>query len=212
MTLLGKKTTYPNQYSPNLLDSIPRKKGRDQLNIKNLNFKGVDVWNAYEISWLNAKGKPDRAVGRFTVPSHTPNIIESKSLKLYLNSLNQTAFPSFEHVKETLVSDLSHAVKETVHVDLFTLEEFEKMNIPTPSGICLDTLDISINEYSVNPMLLSCRTGTLKERLYTHLFKSNCLVTGQPDWATISIEYEGPAIDHDSLLRYLISFRDHMEF
>jgi len=188
---------------------------RDELGITAdaLPFGGEDLWNAYELSWLNPKGKPVVAVGTLRVPANSPNLIESKSLKLYFNSFNQTVFQSTAEASATIERDLSAAASAPVLVDLQPLHEAPQANITYPAGILLDTQDIICDTYQPAPALLSAVDGpAVEETLYSHLLKSNCLVTGQPDWAMVVIRYRGKAIDRTGLLRYLVSFRGHNEF
>src|SRR3989339_175625 len=196
---LGQHSPYETQYNPKLLFPILRQKNRDALSIKptKLPFHGVDVWHAYEMSWLNNKGKPQNAIGRFTIPCDSPNLIESKSFKLYLNSLNGTRFDNWEKVDETLQRDLSECAGKSVGVEIFTIDSFMGEFYRQVGGHCIDDLDIEINEYQVNPKLLSTKAQTVNEKLYCNLLKSNCLVTGQPDWGSLQIEYRGPQIDHE---------------
>src|SRR5574343_280877 len=212
---LGKTTAYANQYAPELLFPIPRAEKRAELGLTEnaLPFSGEDLWNAYEISWLNPRGKPVVAVGVFRVPADSPCLIESKSLKLYLNSLNQTVFADPDAVRRTLAQDLSHAAGRPVAVELSTLAEQPPAAVGYPTGRLLDTQDIDCSDYLPAPELLRCAGGpVVEEALYSHLLKSNCLVTGQPDWAMLVIRYRGPAIDPAGLLRYIVSFRNHNEF
>lgn len=211
---LGQKSAYEAHYNPELLFAIPRQKNRDSLNIhpNKLPFYGVDVWHAYEISWLNNKGKPQNAIGRFTIPCDSPNLIESKSFKLYLNSLNNTRFASWEEVDANLQRDLSECAGKSIGVEIFTIDSFMGEFYRQLGGDCLDDLDIEINEYQVNPKLLKAEKSIVSEKLYCNLLKSNCLVTGQPDWGSLQIQYQGPQINHEALLRYIISYRDHQEF
>lgn len=212
---LGRATQYPASYSPELLFSIPRRENRERLGITGsaLPFRGYDLWRAYEISWLDDKGKPVVATGEFIVPASTPNIIESKSFKLYLNSLNQTRYENSEQVRATLSKDLSKAAGGTVVVQLVPLHQPEGFAISSPPGTCLDSLDVTIDSYQPNLALLQVIAGrVVEETLYSNLFRSNCPVTAQPDWGTAVIQYKGPAIAHESLLRYLVSFREHEGF
>lgn len=204
---LGKQTKYISTYSPDLLFPIPRKEQRAEL--KNKDFQGVDVWNAYELSWLDSRGKPIVALGEFHIPSDSPNIVESKSLKLYLNSFNQTSFSSMQEVAETIGKDISRTVQNEVRI---SLKPLEPIRLGQLEGVCLDNLDVSIECYSVNPSLLKTEPIQAEEKLYTNLFKSNCLITGQPDWASVQIHYRGPKINHASLLQYLVSYRNHQGF
>lgn len=211
---LGINSPYETTYNPAILFSVTRANKRKELNVdlNNLPFYGRDLWYGYELSWLNARGKPIIRMATFDVPCTTPNIIESKSLKLYLNSLNQTHFDNDVDVKKTLEQDLSAASGGLVTVTLMTVSEMEQIGFCTAPGFCLDELDIDISSYSYAPGLLTSAGGYKDEKIYSHLLKSNCLVTGQPDWGTLVVEYKGEAIDHSSLLRYICSFRQHHEF
>jgi 7-cyano-7-deazaguanine reductase len=214
--LLGQQTEYKDTYDPSLLFPIARKLNRDDLNIDGsaLPFKGEDAWTGYELSWLNAKGKPVVAVAEFIFPATSSHIIESKSFKLYLNSFNQTRFASFDEVQKVLIDDLSTAANTQVVVTLFKADDFSCLMPTAFPGLCLDDLDIDIDEYELNAELLKSDTNNavVTETLYSHLLKSNCLITSQPDWASVVIRYTGPKICHKSLLKYLISFRSHNEF
>ncbi|MFT5321634.1 MAG: 7-cyano-7-deazaguanine reductase [Pseudohongiellaceae bacterium] len=219
MTLnpLGSSTRYPQNYQPKLLHKIPRLDNRTTLGIadKNLPFSGADIWNAYELSCLDKLGKPQIFLGRFVFPADTPNLIESKSLKLYLNSLNQEKFDSVDKLKHTIQADLSQVAGGSVLVILQTPEE---LAIPElPAGICLDDLDVEINDFTVNPELLRTTDESLfdeitDEVLFTNLFRSNCPITNQPDWATITVCYHGKKIPHQYLLKYLVSYRQHNDY
>jgi 7-cyano-7-deazaguanine reductase len=211
---LGKNSSYPSEYDSSLLFPLPRAEKRYQIGISDqLPFEGMDIWHAYEISWLDAKGKPRVAIGRFIFDASSRYIIESKSLKLYLNSFNCTKFDNHALVLRTIEQDLSKSVDAAVQVELLDLKDEHLFS--TPGGICLDDLEIEIfNTLKVDSALLlpSDSLNIVKEKLYSNLFKSNCLVTQQPDWATIFIEYQGRPIDHGALLRYLISYRNHGGF
>lgn len=213
---LGKKTTYTDQYAPALLYPIPRCHKRHELGLTdNLPFNGVDIWNAYELSWLSPSGKPVVAMGEFRVPCTSPRLIESKSLKLYLNSLNQSSFADFATVGRTLADDLSTVVEAPVEVKLFTVNEQTDHFTNQLPGDCIDDLDITVDSYELNPSLLSeaaNHDAIITKTLHSHLLRSNCLITSQPDWGSIVVRYHGPRIDPEALLRYLISFRRHNEF
>lgn len=208
---LGREVAYPTGYDPNLLFPIPRAAARAQIGIDGsaLPFIGFDRWQAYELGWLDALGKPQAATATLIVPCTSPNLIESKSLKLFLNSLNDERFNSAEALRETIATDLSAraGANVAVHFGLPPLRDGD-------DGECLDALDIEIDDYGPPNAghLQAARDDIVHERLLTHLFKSNCPVTGQPDWASIIVEYRGPRIDRAGLLRYLISFRRHNEF
>jgi len=212
---LGKATEYCDHYSPELLFPIPRQIKRAEIGVDEgaLPFVGEDVWNAYELSWLNPKGKPVVALGCFRVPASSPNLIESKSFKLYLNSFNQSTFDTVNEVVATLGKDLSAAAGATVAVARDPLSQGPVPVIAYPPGASLDDLDIVCDTYQPAPDLLHTIGGPdVEETLYSHLLKSNCLVTGQPDWGMVVIHYRGPAIDRAGLLRYIVSFRNHNEF
>ena len=209
---LGKKSTYVSQYSPDLLFLIPRELNRKQIGISSpLPFKGYDIWNAFELSWLNSKGRPVVAMGEFLFPCESPNIIESKSLKLYLNSFNNTEFNLLNEVQITIEKDLSLRADYPVNVKIIPITEIKEKNVF--SGICMDDFDVACNVYIVEPKFL--RIGSKRivtEVLYSDLLKSNCPITGQPDWASVQINYTGRQIDYQGLLKYIISFRNHDEF
>ncbi|MEN3367222.1 MAG: 7-cyano-7-deazaguanine reductase [Burkholderiales bacterium] len=212
---LGKPTSYQAKYTPSLLFPIPRQDKRDELGIAGtLPFFGVDIWNAYELSWLNMRGKPQVAMATVTVPADSPNIIESKSFKLYLNSFNQTRVAGHDAVLDLLRADLSAGFGAPVQVNLITPDMFPGMRMGELEGLPLDRLDIEVDEYHPDASLLRANTEVpgVQETLVSHLLKSNCLVTGQPDWGSVQIRYVGPQIDQEGLLRYLIGFREHNEF
>jgi 7-cyano-7-deazaguanine reductase len=213
---LGKTTTYKDQYDPTLLYPIPRNLKRDELGLsEELPFKGIDIWNAYELSWLTPQGKPVVAMGEFHIPCTSPNLIESKSFKLYLNSLNQTHFNDFDTVKQTLIRDLSAAAGTPIAVKLFTAADFAEQTFSQLPGDCIDDLDITVDNYALNPSFLKGATNPdaiISKTLHSHLLRSNCLITNQPDWGSVMIRYSGPRINPEALLRYLISFRRHNEF
>jgi 7-cyano-7-deazaguanine reductase len=212
---LGKPTSYQSEYAPSLLFPIARQAKRDEIGIiGTLPFFGIDIWNAYEVSWLNLRGKPQVGIATVTVPADSPNIVESKSFKLYLNSFNQTRLAGPEAVLELMRADLSAAFGAPVQIRLAGPEEFSTLRMGELEGLLLDRLDIEVDQYTPNPTLLSANHADpiVEETLLSHLLKSNCLVTGQPDWGTVQIRYVGPQIDQEGLLKYLIGFRDHNEF
>lgn len=210
---LGQKTVYIETHTPELLFPIPRSLGRNKIGMgTNIPFDGVDLWNGYELSWLNAKGKPEIAMATFSFPCTSSHIVESKSFKLYLNSFNQTHFDSFEAVQKVLQEDLSNVIHAPVEVHLFAPSALKQYMLEDFTGTCLDTLDIETNSYEVDKTLLKTVPGNAEESLYSDLLKSNCLATGQPDWGSVYIRYNGPKMDHESLLKYFISFRRHSGF
>ncbi|WP_250311563.1 NADPH-dependent 7-cyano-7-deazaguanine reductase QueF [Rickettsia endosymbiont of Oedothorax gibbosus] len=215
-TILGKQNSYIDVYDNSLLQPISRKFAREQLQIiGDLPFYGFDIWNCYEVSWLNQTGKPEIRILEFMVSSDSPNIIESKSLKLYLNSFSNTKLSSSEQVIELITRDLGLIFGSDVIVFLKDLESYDGTRLQSFSGINLDKLDVTITNFEISqnlPKLLEDNTKIVDEVLYSNLLKSNCLVTNQPDWASVQISYRGKKIDHSSLLKYLVSFRNHNEF
>ena len=213
-SLLGQAVAYRDTYAPELLFPIERQLKRDELGIAAgaQPFVGEDLWNAYELSWLDARGKPVVALGEFRVPATSPRLIESKSLKLYLNAFNQQRMASVDEVQSRIAADLSAAAGAEVGVVLMPLATRPQRRSAYPQGDCLDALDIAIDTYQPAPELLHATGAEVEEMLYSHLLKSNCLVTGQPDWGMLVVRYRGPAIDRESLLRYVVSFRAHNEF
>jgi len=213
---LGKQSEYPQNYDSSLLFPVPRQVKRDELQIAGvLPFLGEDIWNGYELSWLNLRGKPVVALARFRVPCDSEFLIESKSFKLYLNSLNQCRFADFNQVKEVVQRDLSAVAGASIGVELFSVDDIQPWQVECLSGQCLDDLDIDIEHYQLKADLLDGAVDsgtTVSETLHSHLLKSNCLITSQPDWASVWIDYQGAKIDQERLLAYLISFRQHNEF
>ncbi|AOE50424.1 NADPH-dependent 7-cyano-7-deazaguanine reductase QueF [Kangiella sediminilitoris] len=211
---LGKEVSYPEEYDASLLFPVARQVKRDELGLdKKLPFHGSDFWNGYELSWLNKKGKPQVAIGVFEFAHDTANIVESKSFKLYLNSFNQARFQSWEEVEKRLHHDLTKAANGEIQVSLYSLSDYQqKFPVIQPEAMLIDELDIEVKDYDYDANLLKTDTGVVSEMLQSDLLKSNCLITSQPDWATVFIEYKGQQINHESLLRYLISFRNHNEF
>lgn len=213
---LGQPTVYPHQYDASLLQAVPRQLNRTPIGLpegQSLPFTGDDIWHGYELSWLNSCGLPQVAVAEFRVPCMSPNLIESKSFKLYLNSYNDSRWPSWEQVQHQLTEDLSACAGAPVTVMLSTLAQAQRQSFGELPGQCLDQQDLAIDCYHYNPDLLQLRsTNMVSETLHSHLLKSNCLITNQPDWGSVLIRYQGPAIDHAALLRYIVSFRHHNEF
>ena len=213
---LGKTTDYRDRYDASLLQGVPRSLNRDPLGLtaESLPFHGADIWTLYELSWLNARGLPQVAVGHVELNYASINLVESKSFKLYLNSFNQTRFASWEEVRETLERDLSACAQGEVSVALYRLDEIEGQPIAHFHGTCIDDQDIVIDNYDFDAALLTNAASgkVVEETLVSHLLKSNCLITHQPDWGSVQIQYRGPKIDREKLLRYLVSFRHHNEF
>jgi len=218
MLTLGQATPYPDQYDPSLLFPIPRSENRLKLDIKPnqaLPFVGIDIWNAFELSWLNKKGKPQIALAEFQVPADSPNMIESKSFKLYLNSFNSARFDDETAVREQLITDLSAIAGSKIATRINPTEAVAKKGMQEMSGVLMDRLDIEIDpSLSADPALLEVNEsfGPIEQCLVSHLLKSNCPVTGQPDWASVQIRYQGRPILEEGLLRYLIGFRQKGEF
>ncbi|MFV8845576.1 NADPH-dependent 7-cyano-7-deazaguanine reductase QueF [Serratia fonticola] len=213
---LGKPTAYRDCYDASLLQAVPRSMNREPLGLypDSLPFHGADIWTLYELSWLNAKGLPQVAVGEISLNANSVNLIESKSFKLYLNSFNQTHFPDWEAVRSTLQRDLATCAQGDVSVSLFSVDQIEGSPIARLEGECLDQQDISIDYYEFDTGYLEGAAGSqiVEETLVSHLLKSNCLITNQPDWGSVQIRYRGPQINREALLRYLVSFRHHNEF
>jgi 7-cyano-7-deazaguanine reductase len=213
---LGKASQYLSQYAPELLFPIPRAAKWAELGLQagQLPYRGVDIWNCYELSWLLPSGKPVVAVGEFRIPADSPNIIESKSFKLYLNSLNQTPFASRDALAQVLAADLSACAGAAVGVCVHSLEEVGAEGLSALPGVCIDGLEISVSHYDrPQPELLRCDPALqVSESLHSHLLKSNCPVTGQPDWGTLVLDYQGAQLEHASFLAYLVSFRQHADF
>ncbi len=201
---LGIPVSYPTRYSPEILYPIARPARRVPM-------LGCDIWTAFELSWRLPSGKPQVAVGEFVFPSSSPMLIESKSLKLYLNSLNSHVISGISDATTLISSDLSAVTQGPVRVTLYSV-----MDAPfcmTPSiGICLDDLEISTTTYTPTPEFLFTTHGEISETLVSHLFRSSCPVTQQPDWASVIIDYHGFQMDHAGLLRYLVSYREHQGF
>ena len=218
---LGKTSAYADRYDPSLLFPLPRAAKRAEIGISGaVPFLGADLWTAYELSWLGPRGKPQVALVHFTIPCETPNIVESKSFKLYLNSFNNSTFASADEVCAKLRADISEAVwrgnetPATVGVKLLLPDQFERETVVELDGLSLDRLDVECDRYQPAPELLRAdfSQAPVTEVLRSDLLKSNCLVTGQPDWGSVRIAYSGAPIDQAGLLQYLVSFRNHNEF
>ena len=213
---LGQQTKYAEKYDRTLLQPVPRHLNRDMLNITTTQpfTIGADIWTAYEISWLNPKGVPQVAIADVSIDFRSENLIESKSFKLYLNSFNQTQFANFDEVQQILQQDLQDCAKGELKVRLNSLTDYTQQPIAALDGDCIDGLDIEIEDYAFNAELLKDCTNNnvVEETLVSHLLKSNCLITQQPDWGSLQIHYVGKQINREQLLRYIISFRQHNEF
>ena len=226
---LGKSASYVDQYDASLLFPIPRAGKRTEIGVTAAApFFGADMWTAFELSWLNLRGKPQVALAHITVPCETPNIVESKSFKLYLNSFNNTRFADADAVKTRLRADLSEAVwrdvtvgpsglvsaPASIGVRLLLPDQFDREPVFELDGLSLDRLDVECTQYTPAPHLINVLPGEapVTEVLVSNLLKSNCLVTGQPDWGSVQISYTGAPIDQEGLLQYLVSFRNHNEF
>jgi len=212
---LGQHVSYADTYDPALLFPIARAEARRALGLSAaLPFMGADVWNAYELSWLNACGKPRVALARFVIPADSPHIIESKSFKLYLNSYSQTRLADMRTLSERLAADLSQAAGAAVGVRLIAPDAFAAQPLGELAGLCLDDQDIDIATYTPAPAFLSANASCaeVEETLMSRLLRSRCPVTGQPDWGCVQIAYRGAPIDHAGLLRYIVSLRLHTGF
>ena len=223
-THLGQSSAYADRYDASLLQPIARRLQRTHLGLTEgkLPFLGADLWTGYEVSWLNPKGKPQLALLQLTVPCETPNLVESKSLKLYLNSFNQSVFADMAAVREAIARDVSAAAyghdgsakHARIGLTLLPPDAFDQQRVAELSGLDLDRLDIDCDTYSPQPDFLQADQSQMPvlEVLSSRLLKSNCLVTGQPDWGSVQIAYTGAPIDQEGLLRYIVSFRQHQEF
>ena len=218
---LGKPSAYVDHYDASLLFPMSRAPKRQELGLRGaLPFFGADLWTAFELSWLTPRGKPQVAIAQVTVPCETPNIVESKSFKLYLNSFSNSPFASADEVRDRIRSDVSEAVwrdgsgQSSVGVKILLPDQFGNQPVRELDGLSLDRLDIECTDYHPRPDLLAAASDEkpVQETLTSNLLKSNCLVTGQPDWGSVQIRYAGPQIDQGGLLRYLVSFRNHNEF
>ena len=230
---LGKATAYPDQYAPQTLFPIARQPQRSELGMTAgtaLPFTGADLWTGYELSWLNPRGKPQVALVQVAVPCETPCIVESKSFKLYLNSFSNSRFASADEVRQRIAADVGAAVWQpmapqtqqapggeppsTVGVRLVLPEQFAAQSVQELEGLSLDRLDVECSDYQPAPHWLRADTAesAVTETLTSHLLRSNCPVTQQPDWGDIQISYSGAPIDQEGLLRYIVSLRNHNGF
>nr|WP_199068077.1 NADPH-dependent 7-cyano-7-deazaguanine reductase QueF [Chromobacterium sp. ASV5] len=212
---LGKTVSYQDQYDPSLLFPIARQTKREEIGVDEaaLPFSGVDIWTGFELSWLNGRGKPQVGIATFRIPAASPRLIESKSFKLYLNSYNQTRMESPDALAAQLARDLSAAAGAEVAVSILLPPAFAAERVRELGGEYIDDLDIEVDRYAPCPDILRADPAAIvSETLCSNLLKSNCLVTGQPDWGSVSIRYTGPKMDREALLRYLIGFRQHNEF
>jgi len=212
---LGKAASYADQYDASLLFPMPRASKRHDIGAGDAApFFGADMWTAYELGWLNLRGKPQVALAHITVPCESPNIVESKSFKLYLNSFNNTRFADARDVRERIRADISAATGSGIGIKTIGPELFDREPIHEMDGLNLDRLDVECIHYTPTPELLFAEFDEppVTETLTSNLLKSNCLVTGQPDWGSVQIAYSGPAINQEGLLQYLVSYRNHNEF
>lgn len=212
-TPLGHATDYPDTYDASLLFAVRRAPQREAIGVTGaLPFTGADVWTAYEHTWLDRAGKPQIAVVSFEVPVTSPMIVESKSVKLYLGSFAQSRFADAAKVAAVIESDLSAATRAPVRAALVAQGGFGRMSLAELAGESLDGIEVAIDRYVVDASVLAASGDTVSETLRTDLFRSVCPVTGQPDYASISIGYRGPRVDREGLLRYLVSYRLHAGF
>ena len=214
---LGRRVDAPTSPDAGVLFSVPRAQAREEIGIdaRELPFVGADIWNAYELSWLDARGKPVVALAELRVPADSPNLIESKSLKLYLNAYAQTRFEDAIELRNAIARDLGEAAGALVEITLIDSDDFPKQTLSELPGVSLDAQEIVIGDYGPpqpDHLRANARARQIEESLTTRLFRSNCPVTGQPDWAAVQIRYIGAPIDRAGLLRYLISFREHCGF
>lgn len=213
---LGQNTEYKSQYDASLLQPVPRRLNREGLGIVEQQpfNQGADVWTCYELSWLNPHGLPQVAIADVEIDFKSENLIESKSFKLYLNSFNQTKFASIEEVEQILTRDLSQCASCQVSVRIHKLADYTNQPIVNFSGECIDEQEIQIESYTFSNQHLEnvAEDEIVEETLVSHLLKSNCLITSQPDWGSVQIHYVGKRLNREKLLRYLVSFREHNEF
>ncbi len=218
---LGKAVAYADQYDAALLFPIARADKRSEIGVGvSPPFFGADIWTAFELSWLTPRGKPQVAIAHITVPCESLNIVESKSFKLYLGSFSNTPFADVQAVQQRIRADVSEAVWRggnmvaSVGVKLVLPELFDREPVRDLEGLSLDRLDIECSRYTPAPDLLQAAfdEAPVSEVLTSNLLKSNCLITGQPDWGSVQIGYTGPPIAQEGLLQYLVSFRNHNEF
>jgi 7-cyano-7-deazaguanine reductase len=210
---LGRETAYPNKYQPDLLFPIARSESRENFLSGELPFDGADIWNAWELTWLRPEGLPVVATAEIRIPADSPNLIESKSLKLYLNSFAMSHFDNARGVQQRIALDLGNCIGADISVQIQLLEESEFKAVSQLPGLCLDTLPATPTSWEADATLLKIDTGSsVEEDLHSHLLRSLCPVTGQPDIGSIAIHYSGPQIDHRSLLQYIVSFREHSDF
>jgi 7-cyano-7-deazaguanine reductase len=212
---LGKRSAYDPLYNPDKLFPIARKTNRQTIGIddNNLPFYGFDLWNHYEVSWLDEKGKPIVALAEIVYRCDSPNLIEAKSMKLYFNSLNNTKFKDINQLTTIIKKDLSERVGSEVDVKITLINEVIEDKFHRGfTGNCIDQLDVEIISYTIEPAFLTTEDHIVEEVIYSDLLKSNCLVTGQPDWGSVQIIYKGKKINHTGLLKYIVSFRNHTEF
>ena len=213
---LGQNTEYKSQYDASLLQPVPRRLNREGLGIVEQQpfNQGADVWTCYELSWLNSNGLPQVAIADVEIDFKSENLIESKSFKLYLNSFNQTKFASIEEVEQTITRDLSQCASGQVSVKIHKLADYTNQLIVNFAGECIDEQEIQIESYTFSNQYLEniAEDEIVEETLVSHLLKSNCLITSQPDWGSVQIHYVGKRLNREKLLRYLVSFREHNEF
>jgi 7-cyano-7-deazaguanine reductase len=212
-TVLGQQVAYPDRYDPSLLRSIPRIVGRNNIGLGiELPFTGTDRWNCYELTWLNQRGQPMVAQAQLICPVDSPNLIESKSLKLYLMGFSGEKFDSAQQLVQAITCDITAAVSAPVVCSILLPKYWPQTATNELKATSIDDLDVTCTEYERNPGILSCGGPSITEKLVTDLFRSVCPVTGQPDYASVLIEYKGSAISHESLVRYITSFRNHPGF
>lgn len=217
--VLGRQVDYSLQYDPSQLCPIPRALGRTAVGVTPAMLAhGEDIWNIYELSWLAPSGVPQVGMAVVRVPWHSPNLIESKSLKLYCNSFNMSRFADAVAVRQAMQQDLSAAAGAAVVVDVLEPLQFSAVRVGEPDGVCVDdaldgvAAEAGITAYAIDPKLLGTEPVPVQETLFSRLFRSRCPVTGQPDWATVRVTYSGSRILPEGLLRYLVSYREHQGF
>jgi 7-cyano-7-deazaguanine reductase len=210
---LGQNSAQPITYDPSVLVPVKRSLARKVEGIDESLFFGHDLWNCWEVSWLNPDGRPEIRIGQLVVPASSPYLCESKSLKLFLNSFANDRFISDQVLIDKVCGDLEAVLGVRPDFHLYSASD-QRFAVEAPKGICLDTLNVNLAVYTPDARLLQVDPNReVSERFHTHLFRSNCPVTGQPDWATVVVKYAaGVALFPQSLLAYLVSYRNHTGF
>ncbi|MGI9260547.1 MAG: NADPH-dependent 7-cyano-7-deazaguanine reductase QueF [Woeseiaceae bacterium] len=210
---LGQSAEYPQEYAPEVLFAIPRTESRATLGIDaDLPFQGSDIWNAWDFTWLDNRGQPVAGTASFSIDADSPNIVESKSLKLYLGSFAMTRYEDGVDIVKALYDDLTKLTGLPVSVAIDSNFDENVRVIEQLPGQNIDKQPMTRWSDEVDPELLRAADETVTETLHTNLLRSLCPVTGQPDIGSLMIHYRGPRIDRSSLIDYIVSFRQHEDF